>query len=118
MTKKKKRKRYTEQFKAEALRAVETRGDRTIADVAAGLGVTEQLLHSWACPSTSSRRPSDRFSGSASKATRSVRRSTVARLCSAFSADYAMPAVPAIVSSRCQTLPRVCRQALSQSFAP
>ena len=57
MTKKKKRKRYTEQFKAEALRAVETRGDRTIADVAAGLGVTEQLLHSWACPSTSSRRP-------------------------------------------------------------
>jgi transposase len=44
---KRKRKRYTEQFKAEAMRAVETRGQRTIAEVAAGLGVSDQLVHSW-----------------------------------------------------------------------
>lgn len=47
MTRKKKRNRYTEQFKAEALRAMETRGSRTIAEVAQGLGVAEHLLHSW-----------------------------------------------------------------------
>lgn len=47
MTRKKKRNRYTAQFKAEALRAVETRGNRTIAEVAEGLGVAEHLLHSW-----------------------------------------------------------------------
>ena len=47
MTKKKKRNRYTEAFKVEALRAVENRGNRTIAEVAAGLGVAEHLLHSW-----------------------------------------------------------------------
>ncbi len=47
MTRKKKRNRYTEQFKAEALRALDTRGNRTIAEVAETLGVPEQLLHSW-----------------------------------------------------------------------
>lgn len=44
---KRKRKRYTEQFKAEVIRAVETRGQRTIAEVAASLGVSEPLIHSW-----------------------------------------------------------------------
>ena len=44
---KKKRKRYTPEFKAEALRAVETRGSRTIAEVAESLGIAESLLHSW-----------------------------------------------------------------------
>jgi len=42
-----KRKRYTEEFKREAVRLVETRGERTIADVAQGLAVAENLLHSW-----------------------------------------------------------------------
>lgn len=48
MTKKSsKRRRYTEEFKAEAVRLVEQRGDRTIGDIAQSLGVTEQILHSW-----------------------------------------------------------------------
>jgi transposase len=47
VTKKKKRKRYTDEFKAEVLRAVETRGQRTIAEVAASLGVGEHLIHTW-----------------------------------------------------------------------
>ena len=47
MTKKRKRKRYTDEFKAEVLRAVETRGQRTIGEVAASLGVSESLIHSW-----------------------------------------------------------------------
>jgi transposase len=42
-----KRKKYTEEFKREAVRLMETRGERTVADVAAGLGVAETLLHSW-----------------------------------------------------------------------
>jgi transposase len=45
--KKQKRKRYTDEFKAEVLRAVETRGQRTIGEVAASLGVSEGLIHSW-----------------------------------------------------------------------
>lgn len=44
---KKKRNRYTDEFRAEAVRAVETRGNRTVAEVAEGLGVTEQQLHTW-----------------------------------------------------------------------
>jgi transposase len=42
-----KRKRYTEEFKREAVRLVETRGERTIADVAQSLAVAENLLHTW-----------------------------------------------------------------------
>jgi transposase len=42
-----KRKKYTEEFKREAVRLLETRGDRTVADVAASLSVPENLLHSW-----------------------------------------------------------------------
>lgn len=44
---KRERKRYTEPFKAEAVRAVEERGPRTIGEVAAELGVAQNLLHSW-----------------------------------------------------------------------
>ena len=44
---KKKRKRYTDEFKAEAVRAVETRGNRTVSEVAEGLGVPEHMLHAW-----------------------------------------------------------------------
>lgn len=44
---KKKRNRYTDEFRAEAVRAVETRGNRTVAEVAESYGVTEQQLHTW-----------------------------------------------------------------------
>jgi transposase len=44
---KSKRKKHPEQFKLEAVRLLETRGERTVADVAAGLGIAESLLHSW-----------------------------------------------------------------------
>ena len=44
---KKKRKKHAEEFKREAVRLLEGRGERTIADVAAGLGVAENLLHAW-----------------------------------------------------------------------
>jgi transposase len=42
-----KRKKYTREFKREAVRLMESRGDRTVADVAESLGVAENLLHSW-----------------------------------------------------------------------
>lgn len=42
-----KRKKHTEEFKREAVRLLENRGERTIADVAASLGVAENLLHAW-----------------------------------------------------------------------
>ena len=45
--KKKSRKKYSEEFKREAVKLLETRGERTVADVAAGIGVAENLLHSW-----------------------------------------------------------------------
>jgi len=44
---KKKRKKHPEEFKREAVRLLESRGERSIADVAAGLGVAENLLHAW-----------------------------------------------------------------------
>jgi transposase len=47
MTKRQKRKTYSAEFKAEAVRVLEQRGDRTIADVAASLGVAESALHKW-----------------------------------------------------------------------
>ncbi|MFM2420038.1 MAG: hypothetical protein RL385_4761 [Pseudomonadota bacterium] len=43
----KKRKRYTDEFKAEAMRQLEHRGTRTIGEVAASLGVAESVLHAW-----------------------------------------------------------------------
>lgn len=42
-----KRKKHPEEFKREAVRLLETRGERTVADVAASLGVAENQLHSW-----------------------------------------------------------------------
>jgi transposase-like protein len=60
VTKKKKRKRYTDEFKAEVLRAVETRGQRTIGEVAASLGVAESLIHTWKGKASSEVVPSDR----------------------------------------------------------
>lgn len=40
------RKKYTKEFKAEAVRLSE-RGEKTIAQVAADLGITESQLHLW-----------------------------------------------------------------------
>ena len=42
-----KRRKYTEEFKREAVRVMEARGERTVADVAESLGVAENLLHAW-----------------------------------------------------------------------
>lgn len=42
-----KRKKHPEEFKREAVRLMETRGERTVADVAESLGVAENLLHAW-----------------------------------------------------------------------
>ena len=42
-----KRRRYTAEFKAEAVRLVEQRGERTVAEIAQSLGVAESILHSW-----------------------------------------------------------------------
>ena len=44
---KKRRAKHTDEFKREAVRLLESRGDRTITDVAASLGVAENLLHAW-----------------------------------------------------------------------
>ena len=41
----KKRRRHSAEFKAEAVRLLDQRGDRTIAEIAASLGVAENLLH-------------------------------------------------------------------------
>jgi transposase-like protein len=43
----KKRNRHTEEFKREAVRLMQSRGDRTVGDVARGLGVTSGDLHRW-----------------------------------------------------------------------
>jgi len=44
---KRKRNKRTEEFKREAVRLLENRGERSVADVAASLGVAENLLHAW-----------------------------------------------------------------------
>ena len=42
-----KRKRHTEEFKREAVMAMESRGTRSIDDVAKGLGISPSQLHEW-----------------------------------------------------------------------
>ncbi len=42
-----KRKKYTDEFRREAVRIMMTRGERSVADVASSLGVAENLLHLW-----------------------------------------------------------------------
>jgi transposase-like protein len=44
---KRKRKKHSEEFKREAVRLLENRGERAVSDVAASLGVAENLLHAW-----------------------------------------------------------------------
>ena len=61
MTKKSvKRRRHTDEFKAEAVRIVESRGDRTVAEIAKSLDVAESLLHIWKRQAETSRGPGDR----------------------------------------------------------
>jgi transposase-like protein len=45
-----KRKKYSPEFKAEAVRQVESRGTRTVLEVAQSLGVSSTLLHGWRKP--------------------------------------------------------------------
>ncbi len=42
-----KRKQYSEKFKKDAVRLVQSRGTRTVDEVAAGLGVSSSMLHRW-----------------------------------------------------------------------
>ena len=42
-----KRRRYSAEFKAEAVRLMEQRGERTVAEIAQSLGVAENMLHAW-----------------------------------------------------------------------
>jgi transposase len=41
------RRQYTDEFKKDAVRLMQARGSRTVADVAAGIGVNEGLLYEW-----------------------------------------------------------------------
>ena len=47
MAKRSTRAKYDENFKREALRLMETRGSRTVEDVAESLGVSSSMLHRW-----------------------------------------------------------------------
>ena len=60
VTKRKRRKRHTDEFKAEVLRAIETRGQRTIGEVAASLSVSESLIHTWKKKLNPEHAPGDR----------------------------------------------------------
>ena len=44
----KQRKRYTDEFKRDAVRMMRDRGSRTVGQVADDLGVATNLLHQWA----------------------------------------------------------------------
>jgi transposase len=41
------RSHYTEEFKKDAVRLALSRGNRTIAEIAEGLGVSQSMLHRW-----------------------------------------------------------------------
>jgi transposase len=41
------RNHYTEEFKKDAVRLALSRGNRTLAEVAEGLGVSQSMLHRW-----------------------------------------------------------------------
>lgn len=48
MAKQSKNKKYTEEFKRDAVRLMRNRGERTVAQVADDLGVTDGMLYRWA----------------------------------------------------------------------
>ena len=41
------RSHYTEEFKKDAVRLALSRGNRTLAEIAGGLGVSQSMLHRW-----------------------------------------------------------------------
>ena len=43
----KKAKKYSEEYKREAVRLMQNRGDRTVVEIAASLGVRTGQLHAW-----------------------------------------------------------------------
>ena len=55
-----KRRRHTAEFKAEAVRLVESRGDRPVAEIAHSLGVAESMLHTRKRQAEASRGSGDR----------------------------------------------------------
>ena len=44
---KKRKNKYDDSFRREAIRLLESRGDRTVEDVAASLGVSVSMLYRW-----------------------------------------------------------------------
>src|SRR5579884_2352639 len=44
----KQRRKYTDEFKRDAVRMMRNRGTRTVAEIADDLGVTANILHRWA----------------------------------------------------------------------
>jgi transposase-like protein len=44
---KKTRRRFSKEFKGEAIRQLELRGSRPVKEVAEALGVAENMLHAW-----------------------------------------------------------------------
>jgi transposase len=44
----KQRRKYTEEFKRDAVRMMRNRGTRTVAEIADDLGVATNILHRWA----------------------------------------------------------------------
>jgi transposase-like protein len=51
------RRKYTEEFKRDAVRMMRNRGTRTVTEVADDLGVGTNLLHRWRAPSGSNAKP-------------------------------------------------------------
>ena len=47
MAKRKKKRTYSDEFKREALRLLENRGDSTVAEVATSIGVKSSQLYEW-----------------------------------------------------------------------
>ncbi len=42
-----KRRKYTEEFKKDAVRLTQARGTKTVSDIATELGVSQSMLHRW-----------------------------------------------------------------------
>lgn len=41
------RRKYTDEFKKDAVRLMQARGTRTVAEVAAGIGINTSMLYEW-----------------------------------------------------------------------
>jgi transposase len=65
---KKKRSKYDDNFRREAVRLLETRGDRTAGEVAESIGVSESMLWRWKKKFGGSDKPTTNESGDADSA--------------------------------------------------